>query len=123
MELKSAFIGDFSLNSGNPQTPACLFGDRGTRHAAGGARMNERELVYDWNIIDYEIQRDSANHPHDVWFDDETLRDGLQSPSARNPTIEQKIELIDYMERLGICLLYTSPSPRDQRGSRMPSSA
>ena len=24
---------------------------------------------------------------------------------------------------LGVCLLYTSPSPRDQRGSRMPSSA
>ena len=24
---------------------------------------------------------------------------------------------------LGYCLLYTSPSPRDQRGSRMPSSA
>ena len=24
---------------------------------------------------------------------------------------------------LGNCLLYTSPSPRDQRGSRMPSSA
>ena len=26
-------------------------------------------------------------------------------------------------EILGTCLLYTSPSPRDQRGSRMPSSA
>ena len=26
-------------------------------------------------------------------------------------------------ERYEICLLYTSPSPRDQRGSRMPSSA
>ena len=26
-------------------------------------------------------------------------------------------------EKTGICLLYTSPSPRDQRGSRMPSSA
>ena len=25
--------------------------------------------------------------------------------------------------RYGVCLLYTSPSPRDQRGSRMPSSA
>ena len=25
--------------------------------------------------------------------------------------------------RFGACLLYTSPSPRDQRGSRMPSSA
>ena len=24
---------------------------------------------------------------------------------------------------IGPCLLYTSPSPRDQRGSRMPSSA
>ena len=27
------------------------------------------------------------------------------------------------MGLIGICLLYTSPSPRDQRGSRMPSSA
>ena len=27
------------------------------------------------------------------------------------------------MDKLYICLLYTSPSPRDQRGSRMPSSA
>ena len=26
-------------------------------------------------------------------------------------------------EVIGTCLLYTSPSPRDQRGSRMPSSA
>ena len=25
--------------------------------------------------------------------------------------------------RIRVCLLYTSPSPRDQRGSRMPSSA
>ena len=27
------------------------------------------------------------------------------------------------VQDLTICLLYTSPSPRDQRGSRMPSSA
>ena len=26
-------------------------------------------------------------------------------------------------KKLTVCLLYTSPSPRDQRGSRMPSSA
>ena len=26
-------------------------------------------------------------------------------------------------QQIDICLLYTSPSPRDQRGSRMPSSA
>ena len=28
-----------------------------------------------------------------------------------------------FCKKLSICLLYTSPSPRDQRGSRMPSSA
>ena len=28
-----------------------------------------------------------------------------------------------FIERFKDCLLYTSPSPRDQRGSRMPSSA
>ena len=32
-------------------------------------------------------------------------------------------EKISKEEADGICLLYTSPSPRDQRGSRMPSSA
>ena len=64
--------------------------------------MDEQDLIYDWNAIDYEIGRNASNHPHELWFDDETLRDGLQSPSARNPTIEQKIELIDFMEALGI---------------------
>ena len=28
-----------------------------------------------------------------------------------------------HVRNLPVCLLYTSPSPRDQRGSRMPSSA
>ena len=64
--------------------------------------MDERSLIYDWNAVEYEINRNPANHPHEVWFDDETLRDGLQSPSARNPTIEQKIELLTFMENLGI---------------------
>ena len=64
--------------------------------------MNEQNLIYDWNVINWELNRDESKHPHEVWFDDETLRDGLQSPSARNPTIEQKIELLTYMEKLGI---------------------
>ena len=38
--------------------------------------------------------------------------------------ISQRIVLNFYTaKRLLHCLLYTSPSPRDQRGSRMPSSA
>jgi isopropylmalate/homocitrate/citramalate synthase len=64
--------------------------------------MQESDLIYDWNTVDYSIERDLNAHPHTVWFDDETLRDGLQSPSARNPTIAEKIELLSYMERLGI---------------------
>ena len=42
-----------------------------------------------------------------------------------NPELTR--ERIELLQRIGgiskICLLYTSPSPRDQRGSRMPSSA
>ncbi|TFB10509.1 2-isopropylmalate synthase [Candidatus Marinimicrobia bacterium MT.SAG.3] len=38
----------------------------------------------------------------DIEFDDETLRDGLQSPSVQHPTIEQKKELLHLMEELGI---------------------
>ena len=35
-----------------------------------------------------------------------------------------KLEILDAIKTEPItCLLYTSPSPRDQRGSRMPSSA
>ncbi|HIH84119.1 MAG TPA: 2-isopropylmalate synthase [Candidatus Thalassarchaeaceae archaeon] len=64
--------------------------------------MNEKDLIYDWNLIQHSFTRDEASHPHPIWFDDETLRDGLQSPSARNPRIEEKIELLDYMENLGI---------------------
>jgi 2-isopropylmalate synthase len=37
-----------------------------------------------------------------VQFDDETLRDGLQSPSARDPVLADKLRLIHLMDRLGI---------------------
>jgi 2-isopropylmalate synthase len=35
-------------------------------------------------------------------LDDETLRDGLQSPSVRAPAIEDKIEILHHMDALGI---------------------
>ena len=37
-----------------------------------------------------------------IGFDDETLRDGLQSPSVSEPPIEQKIKLLHLMDALGI---------------------
>ncbi len=35
-------------------------------------------------------------------LDDETLRDGLQSPSVRTPTIEERIDILHRMDALGI---------------------
>ena len=53
-------------------------------------------LIYDWNKIG------APARPARVMLDDETLRDGLQSPSVRTPTIEQKIEILHLIDRLGI---------------------
>ena len=60
--------------------------------------LSEAQLIYNWNLKG----RRSSLAPG-LRFLDETLRDGIQGPS--------------------ICLLYTSPSPRDLVISRMPSSA
>ncbi len=53
-------------------------------------------LIYDWNKVG------AAPSPPVVLLDDETLRDGLQSPSVRTPTIEQKIEILHLIDALGI---------------------
>jgi 2-isopropylmalate synthase len=61
-------------------------------------RLSLDELVYDWNTIDPALI-----HPNrHIGFDDETLRDGLQSPSVIEPPVEQKIELLHLMDALGI---------------------
>ena len=61
-------------------------------------RVSVDELVYDWNTIDPALI-----HPkRHIGFDDETLRDGLQSPSVSEPPVEQKIELLHLMDALGI---------------------
>jgi 2-isopropylmalate synthase len=60
--------------------------------------MDERELIYDWN----ETGERSLRPPFRVQFDDETLRDGLQSPSVRSPGIQDKIAILHLMDRLGI---------------------
>ena len=60
--------------------------------------MTIDELVYDWNTIEPSL---TAPNRH-IGIDDETLRDGLQSPSVCEPPVEQKIELLHLMEALGI---------------------
>jgi 2-isopropylmalate synthase len=53
-------------------------------------------LIYDWNKIGAPAK------PARVMLDDETLRDGLQSPSVRTPTIASKIEILHLIDKLGI---------------------
>ena len=43
--------------------------------------------------------------------------------TAGDPNMEKSQQILCDLPKYGVCLLYTSPSPRDQRGSRMPSSA
>jgi 2-isopropylmalate synthase len=60
---------------------------------------NESELIYDWNRAAGTELRPARGR---VELDDETLRDGLQSPSVRNPSIEEKLRILHMMEDLGI---------------------
>jgi 2-isopropylmalate synthase len=58
------------------------------------------ELIYDWNRMDTDTANLQPSGP--VLLNDETLRDGLQSPSVRDPSIAEKIQILHLMEALGI---------------------
>src|SRR3989454_3876084 len=63
--------------------------------------MEERQLIYDWNSA-------GGTDGHFDWtrarvdLNDETLRDGLQSPSVTDPSLEVKKRLLHLMADLGI---------------------
>ncbi len=58
--------------------------------------LETHELIYDWNQIQVPPP------PRRIELNDETLRDGLQSPSITDPPLNKKIEALHYMARLGI---------------------
>jgi isopropylmalate/homocitrate/citramalate synthase len=60
--------------------------------------MMKDHLIHDWNI--YSGPEIPVGRR--VMLNDETLRDGLQSPSVRDPSIGEKIEILHLMEALGI---------------------
>ncbi len=59
--------------------------------------MDSTDLIYDWN----RVGLDEPIHRR-VEFDDETLRDGLQSPSVTDPPIDKKIAILHLMDSIGI---------------------
>ena len=50
-------------------------------------------IIYDWNVNGH---RESPTMPQ-VEFFDETLRDGIQCPSVIDPSIEQKLQILDLL--------------------------
>lgn len=59
--------------------------------------FDEKSLIYDWNNPKGEkISVKSFE------LNDETLRDGLQSPSVNDPTIDEKLKILHLMHELGI---------------------
>jgi 2-isopropylmalate synthase len=60
--------------------------------------LTHSDLVYDWNSkLDAPLFGGRR-----VLLNDESLRDGLQSPSVKDPSIEEKIRMLHLMEDLGI---------------------
>ena len=57
----------------------------------------------DFRGFDWNGEEAGPGRPYgDVTFLDETLRDGLQSPSVRHPSLPEKIALLHLMDRIGI---------------------
>src|ERR1044072_7289974 len=63
------------------------------------ATPDENELIYDWNSVEKVAKLSPKRR---IQFLDETLRDGIQSPSVVDPSIDDKLRLVDLANALGI---------------------
>src|SRR6185503_11102424 len=61
--------------------------------------LTDHELIYDWNSVEKVAPISPRRR---VQFLDETLRDGIQSPSVVDPVIEDKLRLVELANDLGI---------------------
>ena len=92
------------LKAGQPETGACCVIERrqeplsAQKPQMSPLRHLIHPLIHDWN---QDAAPDGAARPL-VMLDDETLRDGLQSPSVRTPGIDEKIDILQRMDALGI---------------------
>jgi isopropylmalate/homocitrate/citramalate synthase len=55
------------------------------------------ELIYDWNTVNAPVKPG-----HAVTVHDETLRDGIQGPSVKDPEIDVKLRFLHLADELGV---------------------
>ena len=60
----------------------------------------DQQLIYDWNTVEA-----AERPPRRVSIHDETLRDGIQGPSVRDPDIEHKLRFLHLADQLGVASL------------------
>ena len=75
------------------------------------------KLVTDSDQLSAAVK--DSSRPMQVWFTKAKTAEELAAAKAKI----KELEATASTAATPPCLLYTSPSPRDQRGSRMPSSA
>ena len=66
--------------------------------AKSPAELTEADIIYDWN----SVKKVAPLTQKRITFFDETLRDGIQSPSVVDPKIEDKIQIVHLMDSVGI---------------------
>jgi 2-isopropylmalate synthase len=60
--------------------------------------MIEQDVIYDWNLKGHTVRPPIRK----VQVHDETLRDGIQSPSISDPSLDHKMEIVRLMDRCGV---------------------
>ncbi len=69
---------------------------------------NKDKMFYAWN------KRKDKNFPRKVEINDETLRDGIQAGGIRQPSLPDKLKILDYIHLLGIeaaCIGFPAAGP------------
>ena len=115
---------DFNLIDPDPQAPRTVISDE---YAASlfYANVSVKERIRGNDRLAFSYLRRAIElvpENPDLWVNLGAMygRFELHDQAIESYQIAQKMAP---RERAMLCLLYTSPSPRDQRGSRMPSSA
>ena len=118
---KGRTVGRMKVNVPMPPLEKITFIDP-SKKVFAGTSVNYSVEVYD----QANIKRDNSN----VVFASKNKKvaefdsfGNLTIKKAGKTTITAKVDNVEESLKLTACLLYTSPSPRDQRGTRMPSSA